>query len=341
MSGVYTLGEQGCSNYHGLTLTGAARGKVVNLDIEYYAEKPPKFAFEDNFLNWYERWLDEVISGVLVQNKGYWFGYIMRGDEYSLLKTYQSAENSQTKLNALNGFGLISEVKRPTLDALVEIIETAEADVKPIALQMLTKFSPKTAMPFLKDFIGQHDLYFKAACVSIFFHAPNQANSYVSDISSRLPSVNDVEAYRFALYVLDAVDGDLTDHIAQGISHSDKDIRGKVIYHLGKRKFLPKMVPFFIAGLNDNEHSVVHAALQALKGKRDIRFLEPYYGIATSYSWDDTYVLQNLEHRLDEIGFRSVPYFKSCYEAGTAKAKFTKYTAGKSVLNVFRRSFER
>ena len=116
------------------------------------------------------------------------------------------------------------------------------------------------------------------------------------------------------MYVLDEVDDDLAEDIAQGLSHSNVDIRAIALYHLGKRKFLPKMVPFLISGLNDDEHRVVRAALQALKGKKDIRFLEPYYRVATSYAGDDTYVLQSLEHRLDEIGFRSVSYFTSCYD---------------------------
>ena len=68
-SGIMPLGAQGCSYLHGLVLNGPCRGKVVNLEMS--AEQKPKFAYENNFLDWYERWLDEVISG----KSPFWFGY--------------------------------------------------------------------------------------------------------------------------------------------------------------------------------------------------------------------------------------------------------------------------
>lgn len=70
-SGILPLGFQGCESYHGLLLTGPYRGQVIN----YHIESKPVFAFEHSFLDWYERWLDEVISGQLRASPGEWFGY--------------------------------------------------------------------------------------------------------------------------------------------------------------------------------------------------------------------------------------------------------------------------
>ena len=72
-AGLLPIGTQGCSMYHGLVVTGPHAGRVVNFDQE--CSGPPVFAFEPDFLAWYERWLDEVIDGDLVQKGPSWFGY--------------------------------------------------------------------------------------------------------------------------------------------------------------------------------------------------------------------------------------------------------------------------
>ncbi|PWL40079.1 hypothetical protein DKG77_04435 [Flagellimonas aquimarina] len=72
-SGILPIGFQGCSYLHALVLNGMYKGKVVNLEMS--AEQAPKFAHEKNFLDWYERWLDEVISGKLITVSPSWFGY--------------------------------------------------------------------------------------------------------------------------------------------------------------------------------------------------------------------------------------------------------------------------
>jgi hypothetical protein len=69
--------------YHGLVVTGPHTGRVVNFDQE--CSGPPVFAFELDFLGWYERWLDEVIDGDLFQKGPSWFGYTRGGPESELL----------------------------------------------------------------------------------------------------------------------------------------------------------------------------------------------------------------------------------------------------------------
>ncbi len=72
-SGVLPIGFQGCSYVQALVLNGPYADKVVNLEMS--AEDAPKFTYEKNFLDWYERWLDEVISGKLITKSPIWFGY--------------------------------------------------------------------------------------------------------------------------------------------------------------------------------------------------------------------------------------------------------------------------
>lgn len=70
--GILPIGSQGCTYLHGIVLNGEYKGRVVNMDMD---RQKPKFTYEKNFLDWYERWLDEVISGELIKDSPSWFGY--------------------------------------------------------------------------------------------------------------------------------------------------------------------------------------------------------------------------------------------------------------------------
>lgn len=99
-AGILPVGSQGCSYLHGVVLNGPYRGRVVNLDID---GQKPNFAFEKNFLDWYERWLDEVISGELIDGGTGWFGYQMGGTEEELLAIFTSSTDLAEKDDCLNG----------------------------------------------------------------------------------------------------------------------------------------------------------------------------------------------------------------------------------------------
>ncbi|MCK0161376.1 SMI1/KNR4 family protein [Allomuricauda sp. F6463D] len=71
--GILPLGSQGCSFIHALVLNGPHKGRVVNLDRGELS--PPKFSEDHTFLDWYERWLNEIISGKLITTSPSWFGY--------------------------------------------------------------------------------------------------------------------------------------------------------------------------------------------------------------------------------------------------------------------------
>ncbi|NVN17254.1 hypothetical protein GUA46_02785 [Muricauda sp. HICW] len=71
--GLLPIGSQGCSYIHALVLNGPYKGRVVNMDRG--EQIPPRFSEYTNFLDWYEGWLDEIISGKLITITPSWFGY--------------------------------------------------------------------------------------------------------------------------------------------------------------------------------------------------------------------------------------------------------------------------
>lgn len=60
--GVFTLTVGGCSDFHGLILSGPARGKVIDSNWEdEFPDGPPEIVGDD-FLSWYEAWLDDILG---------------------------------------------------------------------------------------------------------------------------------------------------------------------------------------------------------------------------------------------------------------------------------------
>lgn len=60
-NGTIYLCDQGCTYSAHLVVTGESRGRVVYLDAQLWY--PPYFVRDLSFLDWYERWLDQTMSG--------------------------------------------------------------------------------------------------------------------------------------------------------------------------------------------------------------------------------------------------------------------------------------
>jgi len=58
-SGILPIGTMGCTYYYGLVLTGKYAGRVVGIDTDLQI---PLFMEEENFLEWYEHYLDGVLE---------------------------------------------------------------------------------------------------------------------------------------------------------------------------------------------------------------------------------------------------------------------------------------
>ena len=59
-AGILTIGFAGCSNFNGIVLNGTQKGRLM--DIYDELEYPPNYKEEKNFLDWYENWLNSIIT---------------------------------------------------------------------------------------------------------------------------------------------------------------------------------------------------------------------------------------------------------------------------------------
>jgi hypothetical protein len=151
--GLLPIGTQGCSYVHCLVLNGPHAGRVVNVDSDY---SYPQFTHEPDFLGWYERWLDEVISGDLLQS-AVWFGYQKGGSEAQLLVDFEFSESAQTREINLSGLRYKRKLNQVTLMRLV----AAYCDHPEHAFllcQIVCKSDYEMSKPLLAE-LAQHDAF--------------------------------------------------------------------------------------------------------------------------------------------------------------------------------------
>ncbi len=294
--GILPLGSQGCSMYHGLVVTGPHTGRVVNFDHE--CSGPPVFAFEADFLAWYERWLDEVINGDLLQKGPSWFGYTRGGPESELLAGWLAADNGLAAEEYLKGLLSKAHLSDATLDSLTQP-HAREWNLRSLACQVVCKHAPDKAQALLAE-LAEHEPLAFLQC--LHWYAQKQAPQWQSEVLAIADHIRDLETFRFLTNVLELMPIDRGPVLAPFAHHAEAGFRRQALYALSKLSDRKPYLQSFISGLGDADSTVVHVALQALKGRVDRSLLPHYRSIAERYPIERDYVLANLDHRLKELG---------------------------------------
>ena len=294
-AGILPIGSQGCTYLHGIVLNGQFKGRVVNLDMD---RQKPQFAYEDNFLDWYERWLDEVISGDLIRDTPSWFGYNKGGTEEKLLASLMDSKNTDEKIDNLNGLLNKNHLSDQTINQIENLIGN-NFEPKKTLIQLICKSNYEKAKPHLFDLI-KIDLC--SVFQFVYWYAKDKSNEWTNIIDENIQRVDDEETFRFCTYLLKETSSDIGTLIEPFTKNSNENIRVQAFYTLGQLKNKKDYLECFIEGLQDNSNRVVHSTLQALTDVKDKRLLEYYRQIAEKFPVEQDYILVNLNHRLADYG---------------------------------------
>ena len=293
--GLLPLGSQGCAYYHALVLTGPYAGRVVNVNWDLLK---PVFAFETNFLDWYERYLDEVISGQLLDDRPTWFGY-HRGEAAEVLLTeYEQTNDRKTQTDCLDGV----YHKRPplpdtVLDKVEELIALNNED-KDFLIEILTLYSYKRAQPYLEALVTEKP---KKVFQYIWWYAQDHCADWVPAVKELLPTITDEETFNFATYLLTETE-DFEEDVLPFTDNANPQIRSTAYYTLGKSQKKEQYIDTFIKGLQETDNDVLRTVIQAISGVKDERLLPYYKQIAKRFSKDEDYILSNLKWALEPFG---------------------------------------
>lgn len=128
--GTIAIADQGCGNYVALVVTGEERGRVMYVALA--DPRVPFFPENRDFLDWYERWLDELLRGY----KHTWFGMAMPGDEATLAAAAERRESGR-RLDALNAMHQLPSLEVQTRAIVVACLADDDAVVRTAALQLI------------------------------------------------------------------------------------------------------------------------------------------------------------------------------------------------------------
>ena len=294
--GLLPLGSQGCTYYHALVLNGKYAGRVVNVDLDL---AQPKFAFETNFLDWYERYLDEVISGQLMDDSPTWFGYYRGEPAEELLNEYEQTTNRKTQTDCLEG---VYHKKPPLEPALLDKIEKLIAlnnEDKDFLIEILSQSSYERAKPYLQDLVTEKP---KKVFQYIWWYAQDHCADWLPTVKKLLPTITDEEMFNFATYLLTEATDDFEEDILPFTDNANPRIRLTAYYTLGESEKKEQYFDTFIKGLQETDNDVLRTVMQALSGVEDKRLLPYYKAIAKRFPEEKDYVLSNLEYRLASFG---------------------------------------
>ena len=294
--GLLPLGSQGCTYEHALVLNGKYAGRVVNVDLDL---AQPKFAFETNFLDWYERYLDEVISGQLLDDRPTWFGYHRGEPAEVLLNEYEHTTDRKTQTDCLEG---VYHKKPPLEPALLDKIEkliVLNNEDRAFLIEILSQSSYERAKPYLQDLVTKDP---KKVFQFVWWYAKDHCAGWVSVVKELLPTITDERTLDFATYLLTEGDDNFEEVILPFTDNENPQIRSTAYYTLGKSKKREQYLDTFIKGLQETDTGVLCTVMQALSGVEDKRLLPYYKAIAKRFPEEKDYVLSNLEYRLASFG---------------------------------------
>ena len=294
--GLLPLGSQGCADYHALILTGPYAGRVVNVNWDLLK---PVFAFETNFLDWYERYLDEVISGQLIDDRFTWFGYYRGEAAEVLLNEYEHTTDRKTQTDCLEG---VYHKKPPLEPALLDKIEkliTLNNEDRDFLIEILSQSSYERAKPYLQDLVTEKP---NKVFQYIWWYAQDHCADWVPVVKELLPSITDEEAFDFATYLLREGDDNFEEVILPFTDDANPRIRRTAYITLGKSKKREQYLDTFIKGLQESDNKVLHTVIRVLSKVKDKRLLPYYKQIAKRFSKDENDILSILELRLAYFG---------------------------------------
>lgn len=238
LGGMLNIGTQGCEYDMYLVLEGEHKGRIVYAS-QFYEDYPFFFVYEDNFLDWYERWLDEII---LDYDYG-WFGSRMPGDEAKLIAVYGQTSSDTIRLQALEGMYKMKSLAPSTLKFLQGIVDQQLNQQQQqyheqlyIAIRLMCKTSPEIAQPYLLKLLhsgkqeGGEEDYAQGLMIIHDYCKNVDRNVFVEPILQGFDYIHEPSTLRYAGYVLESVGKVSTQHFARFLTHENPNMQTTAIY---------------------------------------------------------------------------------------------------------------
>ncbi|MGG4103664.1 HEAT repeat domain-containing protein [Paenibacillus lautus] len=298
--GLLNIGEQWCGYETMLIVTGEYRGKVVYLDLD---QTRSFFTYEEHFLDWYERWLDETIAGY----ESAWFGRRRGGDAQALMKLYHTEREEYTRFEALEGMLKLPSIAPETADFLVNQYKRGPANIPRLALQVLAKMDFDRADPLIRRTLHSQDPAARLLGMQLIKrYMPQGERRFMDELLALLPQELNEEAFRLCSKLLYEAGVEPLPLLIPFFRHPNLEVRIQAVYLAGKSADKANYLPDFIRALEDEEVRVQYTALQALGEVTDPGLMEIYEQLLRKHKTNKDYIRSYIKVRLEEFAFASL-----------------------------------
>jgi HEAT repeat protein len=293
--GTLSIGSQGCTYAMQLIVSGPCRGRVAYVDADGQA---PFVTRDDDFLSWYERWLDELLNGY--ETSG--FGCSPPGGEAAYLAILDDAEaDSELKGEAAWAIRRLPRLSEPAAAQVIEYLRDPLADVRSGACAAIRKFALTPALERVGELLGDAAPQVRREAVGTLMEvAPDRWADAVrrmmlrdpdSDVaSSAIRRLKDAGRLRRA---------DLL-HIIE--TSSLGSLRGSAVYYLDCSGLGTADMDLAIGLLNDPDRQV---RLYAALGLRQSKLQLPAAALIACLEWEEDATIA--DHLLTMLGARADP----------------------------------
>ncbi|GGG38739.1 hypothetical protein GCM10011344_44560 [Dokdonia pacifica] len=195
-SGILNIGYSGCSGYLGIVINGKNKGRlVVTYDqIEYC----PSFFEENNFLDWYENWLDRIISGEEIMKND----FISQSEKEKDIVTQfiSNIDHEYWQFRRLNYLRSLKTLTNNSLNKLWKKYKSIEQiEQKICILNFLTKFDYLNSKEEISKCSKMNPLAFLR---NIHLYAKEKTNDWANEINSiKTENSNNLEVMEYIKFV--------------------------------------------------------------------------------------------------------------------------------------------
>ncbi|MEJ8305455.1 SMI1/KNR4 family protein [Saccharibacillus sacchari] len=298
MRGTLEIGTQGCSYEMLLSVSGDHRGRVFYMDMDSYR---PFFVYESNFLDWYERWLDEIIAGFKIGV----FGMTPGGSEPELLHAAEAADSENERSEAWKALLRFPSLQADTILAARHALRDPAEKARYWALTLLASHAPEQADPLLMEDLESVETEKRRTAVQlILWYRKQESQTFIEPLKKMAVVESDEETFRFITYILEAAAVEPLPLYLSAFKNPNDEIREIALWQAGKSERKSEYIEDFIEILlHDPNPDIRNEAIQSLRKVTDWRLLAVYERLLEQNPSDDHDIRHNIRHRLKEYGF--------------------------------------
>ncbi|WP_155361313.1 HEAT repeat domain-containing protein [Acrocarpospora macrocephala] len=287
--GAIAVVHHGCTSYTLLIVSGPARGRLVSIDLNGV---PAPYVLEDNdFLCWYERWLDELAAGYDVSRV---FEKIPGGED-ELLAIAATDPSPERRARSTWSLCALPALTPAGLRALADVITDPIASVRSAALRAARHFRASEAEDQARTALQDTDPAVRSEAMSTL-----QALqiSDLATIARTMLSDPDHDVTFRAIWALRDSGKLAVEDLAPLTSAADPRVRATATHYL-QDAVGDGIDTLLTTALGDSQAQVRWTAVQVVV-RRNLRHLQPHLTALLKIETDRT-VLINLQRALPQL----------------------------------------